>query len=117
MKDRLKIHDSLTKVDLIHGLPIEMAALGWLFSLTLVGLSFKLCGFWFGLPLSCVFVYTVFQPLKWAHKDDPQAYIYWLKSLKTTIYSASIIKEKRVHICRGERVFSFSEWRNRNDDR
>ena len=108
---KLKRFQHLSAVTLLFGIPLKLFALAGLFAGFGSIVFIDGFGWLFGLPIGAVWCALIMMPLRWAHEDDPHAWVFWLARRKTTDLTSDDVNIKRLSIIKEQGVYSYQQWK------
>lgn len=95
----------------IFGLPLPLFAFGMLFALFGVGIAINKLGLLYGSIVGLIYTLIIFVPLRMVHKDDINAWLFWLQLVKAPFFTSAVIEKKKLLIIQHQRVIGFKQWR------
>jgi len=95
----------------IFGLPLPLFAFGTLFSCFGIGIAISKIGLFYGLMFGFLYSSLIFVPLRMVHKDDINAWLLWLSTIKAPFFTSNSIEKKKILVIQNERVIPFKQWR------
>lgn len=107
---QLQHHHALSTQTALFGLPLPIFALALLVSLFGCGLFVSGLGLTLGAVLGGGMTVLVFRPLQAIHKHDLSAWRLWVRTIKTSHFTAHLVQKKKVYVQTHHHTLTFQQW-------